>query len=117
MAVSTSTLTLVLGTGPQDGATIAALRLADRAVDRGHRVAIYAYGDGVRVAAEGAATCEHVAALLRRGVHGGLVSWVVDRTGVASCHATRQVPGVVEGDGGDLWRFVRDAEVALGVAR
>ena len=60
---------------------------------------------------------EHVKALLRAGVHGGLASWVVDRAGAeATCQGTRQVSGVLEGDGGDLWRFVRDADVALGVS-
>lgn len=109
------TLALVLGTAPQDGATVAALKLAEQAVARGHRVAVYAYGDGVRVAAEGSVTGEHAAALLRRGVHGGLVSWVVDRAGSERCPVAQQVSGVVAGDGGDLWRFVEDADVALGV--
>jgi len=112
-----TTLHLAMGTGPSEGATIAALRLADRAVARGDRVTVYAYGDGVRVGAEGAPTADHVAALLRLGVHGGLVSWVADRAAMASCSAARQVPGVVEGDGGDLWRFVRDADVVLGVTQ
>lgn len=110
-------LALVLGTAPQDGATIAALKLAEEAVARGHRVAVYAYGEGVRVGAHGAATGPHVAALLRRGVHGGLVSWVTDRAGAETCAAGRHVPGTVEGDGGDLWRFVCEADVALGVTR
>lgn len=109
------TLALVLGTAPQDGATVAALKLAEQALARGHRVAVYAYGDGVRVGAQGSATGEHVAALLRRGVHGGRTSWVVDGGGAERRPVTRQVPGVVHGDGGDLWRFVGDADVALGV--
>ncbi len=111
------TLALLLGTDPQDGATIAALKLAEEAVGRGHRVAVYAYGDGVRVGAEGSATGPHVEALLRQGVHGGLASWVTDRSGAEACPVQRQVAGVVQGDGGDLWRFVREADVALGVTR
>ncbi len=111
------TLHLALSTGPSDGATIAALRLADRAVARGDRVSVYAYGEGVRVGAEGSPTAEHVRALVRAGVHGGRVSWVVDRQALSTCAARNQVSGVVEGDGGDLWRFVREADVALGVAR
>lgn len=109
------TLALVLGTAPQDGATVAALKLAEQALARGHRVAVYAYGDAVRVGAEGSATAEHVAALLRRGVHGGRASWVVDEAGSGRCPTARQVAGVVPGDGGDLWRFVEDADVTLGV--
>lgn len=111
------TLNLVLGTDPEDGATIAALRLADEAVDRGHRVAVYAYGDGVRVGAGGSPTAPVVEALLRRGVHGGLVSWVTDRATADTCPAGQPVDGVVSGDGGDLWRFVREADVSLGVTR
>jgi ATP:corrinoid adenosyltransferase len=110
-------LGLVLGTGPGDGATVAALRLAEQAVARGHRVAVYAYGDGVRASAEGSSSAPHVAALLREGVHGGLVSWVVDREDFGDCAAERQTAGVVDGDGGDLWRFARDTEVTLGVSR
>lgn len=109
------TLALVVGTAPQDGATVAALKLAEQALARGHRVAVYAYGDGVRVGAEGSVTGDHVAALLRRGVHGGRASWVVDHAGTERCPVARQAPGVVHGDAGDLWRFVGDADVALGV--
>lgn len=111
------TLALVLGTGPVDGATVAALRLAEEAVARGHRVAVYAYGDGVRTGAEGSSAGPHVAALVRRGLHAGLVTWVADGEDLKDAATTRQVPGVVSGDGGDLWRFVRDADVVLGVSR
>jgi sulfur relay (sulfurtransferase) complex TusBCD TusD component (DsrE family) len=110
-----TTITLLLGTGPQSGSTVAALRLAEAAVDRGHRVAVYAYGDGVRTGAVGSATADHVAGLLRRGVHGGTTSWVVDEAELGRCAAARQVPGAVPGDGGDLWRFVCEADVSLGV--
>jgi hypothetical protein len=110
------TLALVLATGPDHGATVAALRLAEESVGRGHRVAVYAYGDGVRTSAEGSTVAAHVAALLRRGVHGGLLSWVGDGDDLAASAAERPVDGVVPGDGGDLWRFVRDADVVLGVS-
>lgn len=110
------TLALVLATGPADGATVAALRLAEQAVARGHRVAVYAYGDGARTGAEGSSTAPAVAALLREGVHGGLASWVVDADALGAA-GERQVPGVLPGGGGDLWRFVLAADVALGVTR
>lgn len=112
------TLQLTIGTGPQDGATIAALRLAARAVERGHRVTIYAYGDGVRVGLTDAPTADHVQALLRAGLHDGTATWIVDRqASQVACAASRQVPGVLAGDGGDLWSLVRRADVALGVSR
>jgi hypothetical protein len=109
---SDTTIVVALGTAPHDGATVAALRLADAAVERGHRVAVYAYGEGARVGAEDAATAQHVAGWLRRGVHGGRASWVVDGT---DPRAGDQVAGVVSGDGSDLWRFVREGDVVLGV--
>lgn len=111
------TLTLALGTGPEEGSTVAALRLAEEAISRGHRVAVYAYGKGAGVAADGAATGDAVRALLRRGIHGGLASWVVDGDSAARRAKPGSVEGVVTGDGGDLWRFIRDADVTLGVAR
>jgi sulfur relay (sulfurtransferase) complex TusBCD TusD component (DsrE family) len=113
---SGSTLNLVLGTGPQEGATVAALKLAEAAIERGHRVTVYAYGEGVRTGAQGSPTGEFVSGLARRGVHGGRFGWVADRNAVGHCAASGQVSGVVEGDGGDLWRFILDADVALGVS-
>lgn len=107
-----TTIAIALGTSPQDGASVAALRLAEEAVGRGHRVAIYAYGDGVRIGSEGSLTGCYVEGLLRRGVHGGRASFVVD---AADPRAGCQVAGVVAGDGSDLWRFVRDSDVVLGV--
>ena len=108
-------LTLLLGTGPSEGATVAALRLADEAAARGHRVAVFAYGAATAVSATGTVTAGAVEALVRRGVHGGLVSWVADADVVAARAAT-QVPGAVHGDRSDLWRLVREADVVLGVS-
>lgn len=110
------TLAVALGTAPQDGATVAALRLAEAAVQRGHRVTVYAYGAAAEVAAHGTPTGPLVEALLRQGVHGGLTAWVVDEASAQRCPRAGQVGGVVMGDGGDLWRFVETADVALGVA-
>lgn len=106
------TILLAVGTAPKDGATIAALRLADAAVQRGHRVAVYAYGDGVRVAADDCPTSAYVREVVRAGVEDGRVSWTVD---AADPRTSTQVPGVQDGDGSDLWRLVRQADVVLGV--
>jgi hypothetical protein len=111
-APTDTTIVLALGTAPQEGATVAALRLAAAAIERGHRVAVYAYGEGVRVGASGCATGSHVQALVRRGVHHGRLSWVVDDR---DPRTTEQVPGVVRGDASDLWHLVRDGDVVLGV--
>lgn len=111
------TLGLVLGTGPQEGATVAALKLAEAAIERGHRVTVYAYGEGARTGATDTPTGELVSGLARQGVHGGRFGWVTDRSALEHCASAGQVSGVVQGDGGDLWRFVVDADVVLGVAR
>lgn len=113
----TRTLTLVIGTGPSEGASIAALRLVEHAMGRGDRVAIYAYGDAVGTGAEGSTTDPHIRALLREGAHGGRLSWIVDAEDLAAAGGGRQVEGIVTGDGGDLWRLVREADVVLGVSR
>lgn len=106
------TVVVALGTAPKDSATVAALRLAEEVVQRGHRIAVYAYGDGVHVGAESCPTGAYVRELLRAGVHGGRAVWVVDG---ADPRTSTQVSGVVHGDGSDLWRFVREGDVVLGV--
>jgi|GEM_PF-6891112 len=133
-------LTIALGTGPTDGSTVAALRLADAAAQRGHRVTVFAYGEGVRVGAEGCPTSSYVRCLLGdrddadaaaaasaeaapgSAASASAESLVEDRprpaTWIVDAHDPRtstQVPGVVRGDGSDLWRSVRDGDVVLGV--
>ena len=106
---SGKTLALVLGSGPDASATIAALALAQEAVERGHRVAVFAYGAGAQVARSSASTAALVTKLLHDGVHGGLASWVTGDPGGDTA------AGVVAGDGGDLWRFIRDADAVWSV--
>lgn len=101
-----------LGTAPKDGATVAVLRLAEEAARRGDQVVVYAYGDGVRVGADGCPTGVYVRQLLRAGGGDGRVRWIVDG---ADPRTSRQVPGVAAGDGSDLWRLVRTSDVVLGV--
>jgi len=137
-------LTIALGTGPTDGSTVAALRLADAAAQRGHRVTVFAYGEGVRVGAEGCPTSSYVRCLLGDRDDADTVGaaaagasaesapgWAVGAsaeslpqdsprpaTWIVDAHDPRtstQVPGVVRGDGSDLWRSVRDGDVVLGV--
>lgn len=100
-------LVISLGAGPTDSATVAALRLADAAVQRGQRVTVFAYGEGVRVGAEGCPTSCYVTSLVAADA-----TWIVDGQ---DPRTTPQVAGVVRGDGGDLWRSVRDGDVVLGV--
>ena len=106
------TIVLALGTAPKHGATVAALRLAHEAVQRGHQVAVYAYGDGVRVGAEGCPTGAYVREFVGEGAEDGPVQWIVDG---ADPRTSTQVAGVQLGDGSDLWRLIRDGDVVLGV--
>ncbi len=59
-----------------------------------------------------------VAAMLRRGVHGGTLDWVVEGDAANAVGvAGTQVCRVVSGDHADLWAFVREADVVLSVGR
>ncbi len=115
MSTTHSTIVLALGTGPTDGASVAALRLADAAVQRGHEVTVYAYGEAVRLGADGCPTAEYVDRLLHRDHRDdrpGSATWIVDGQ---DPRTTTQIAGVIRGDGSDLWRAVRDGDVVLGV--
>ncbi len=114
MAVSRRTVAVVLSDGAAGETTATALRLADRVAARGHRVTVYAREAAAGLAAGDSEVATAVAALVRRGVHGGTLDWVTDaaaaeRLGVAG----RQAPGVVPGDCADLWAFLRNADVVL----
>lgn len=100
--------------GPEQTGT--ALKLAERLLARGHRVTVFAHERDTALSAGSDEVAQAVAALLRRGLHGGTLDWVVDaqaaeRHGVAAT----QAPGVVPGDHSDLWSFVRHADVVLSV--
>lgn len=96
--------------------TSTALKLADRLLARGHRVAVFAHERDTALSAGKGELARAVGGLLRRGVHGGTLDWVVDAAG-AERHgvAASQVPGVVPGDHSDLWAFVRQADLVLSV--
>jgi sulfur relay (sulfurtransferase) complex TusBCD TusD component (DsrE family) len=105
---------VVLASGASSERTGTAVRLAERLLARGHRVAVFAHENAVALTAGDDEVARAVAALLRRGVHGGTLDWVVDeqaarRLGVAD----GQAAGVVPGDHADMWAFVREADVVL----
>jgi hypothetical protein len=105
---------LVLTCDPAAEATATALELAERLLARGHRVTVFAHQPAASLAAGETAAASAVAALVRRGVHGGTLDWVVDASGAARLGVERAPPeGVVAGDPADMWAFVRDADVVL----
>lgn len=110
----TGRLVVALATDPAGSGTVAALRLADAALTRGLDVTVFAYGDGVEVAAPGGPTASYVEELLVGRPSGGRgeLTWIVDARDPRS---SRQVDGVTQGDGVDLWRGVCEGDVVLGV--
>lgn len=109
------TVALVLTRAGTSERTATALKLAARILARGHRVTVFAHAEAANLAAGSGEVVDAVAALLRRGVHGGTLDWVVDAAAAERLGVTGRVaPGVVPGDHADLWAFVRDADIVLG---
>jgi len=107
---------LLLNDGRVTERTLTALKLAERILARGHRVSVFAHDTAAALSAGTGEVPAAVAALLRRGVHGGTLDWVVEAdAAVAMGVADRQAPGVVPGDHADLWGFVRAADLVLSV--
>jgi hypothetical protein len=110
----TKKVALILNSGAQNERITTALRLAERMLARGHRVTIFAHDEAATLSAGSGDLAGAVAALLRRGVHGGTLDWVVEADAAQALGvAAEQVPGVVHGDHADLWAFVRDADIVL----
>jgi hypothetical protein len=112
--MTTRTVALILNEGAHTERATTALRLVERILARGHRVTVFAHDSAASLSAGTGELPAAVAALLRRGVHGGTLDWVVEADaaeamGIAGC----QAPGVVPGDHADLWAFVREADIVL----
>jgi diaminopimelate epimerase len=107
------TATLVLSGEAGSETTLTALQLAERLTARGVRVTIYARDVAATVAAGSGELADAVGRLLRRGVHGATLDWVVDAGAAARFGVEHQVAGVIPGSCSDLWAFVRDADVIL----
>lgn len=109
-------VTLLMTAGVTSEQTATALKLAERLLARGHRVAVFAHDDAAGLAAGHGELAEAVTALLRRGVRGGTFDWVVDEDAVARLGvASELAPGAVPGDHADLWGLVRQADLVLTV--
>ena len=110
--MSARRVALVLSACGLDGESITALRLAERLLARGVRVTVFAHAEAAALAAGEGPLADAVAALLRRGVHGATLDWVVD-SAPGPWVGAGQPPGVVRGDHADLWAFVREADLVL----
>lgn len=112
----------LLASGDDAERTTTALQLADALLTRGNRVTVYATGHAATLASGDGEVATAVMGLLRRGVHGATLDWVVDDAaarlaGVDDLHGWGHAPGVVPGGPADLWTFVRDADVVLAPGR
>lgn len=101
---------VLLSSATSPAAAATALQIADRLLGRGHRVMVFAHGTAAELALASSPIAGAVAALLRRGVHGGTLDWVAEARAV---DGRELVDGVIAGDDADLWSFVRDADVVL----
>lgn len=107
-------IVFVFNRGGTPESTATALGLIERLLARGHRVSVFAHDDAVTLSAGEGEPARIVASLLRRGVHGAALDWVVERPAADALGvADRQAPGVVPGDHADLWAFIRHADVVL----
>lgn len=105
---------VVLNSGGASESTATALALVERLLAGGHRVSVFAHDEAVTLSAGSGESARIIEALLRRGVHGAALDWVVERPAAEALGVCeRQVPGVVTGDHGDLWAIVRAADVVL----
>jgi sulfur relay (sulfurtransferase) complex TusBCD TusD component (DsrE family) len=112
--VSRKTIAVHLTDGAPSEGTATAVQLAERLLARGHRVTVFAGQQAAALAAGQGPVPDAIAALLRRGAHGGTLHWVTDASAAADRGVSDAlVPGVLPGDLADLWSFVRDADVVL----
>jgi hypothetical protein len=116
MALMAKKVALILNHGAQNERVATALRLAERVLARGHRVTVFAHDEAATLSAGSGDLALTIGALLRRGVHGGTLDWVVEADAARALGVVDdQAPGIVPGDHADLWAFVRDADIVLTV--
>ena len=105
---------MILDRGELSEPTVTALGLAERLLARGHRVSVFAHDEAAVLCSGRGPAARIVEALLRRGVHGATLDWVVEADAAEALGLrSALVSGVVAGDHSDLWGFVRDADVVL----
>lgn len=111
-----SSAALVLNNGVATEQTSTALALVERLLERGVTVRVFAHDEASVLSAGTHPIAQAVAGLLRRGLQGGVLQWVVegeaaDALGVADS----QPRGVLDGDHADLWHMIRESDLVLSV--
>jgi hypothetical protein len=107
---------LILNQAGATEQTATALALLERMVERGVAVRVFAHDEASLLSAGRHPIARAVEGLIRMGIHGGPVTWVVEADASEALGVGGgQVPGVLEGDHADLWAVVREADLVLSV--
>ncbi|CAN5473704.1 hypothetical protein BH23ACT9_BH23ACT9_02100 [soil metagenome] len=107
---------LVLNQAGATEQTITALGLVERLVERGVAVRVFAHDEAAVLSAGSHPVARAIEGLIRRGIHEGPVSWIVEADASAALGVgADQAPGVLEGDHADLWGIVGAADLVLSV--
>lgn len=107
---------LVLNDGRATEQTVTALALVERLVERGVNVRVFAHDEASVLSAGHHPIARAVEGLIRKGLHGGTLQWVVEgEATLALGVADQQARGTIDGDHGDLWSVVREADLVLSV--
>lgn len=110
------TAALVLNQSGAGEQTTTALALVERLVERGVTVRVFAHDEASVLSAGTHPVAAAIAGLIRKGVHGGPVSWITEADAAQALGVgADQVPGVLEGDHADLWGIVGEADLVLSV--
>jgi hypothetical protein len=104
---------LVLSGPATQESTVTALQLAERLLARGARVTVFAREAAAGLASTADDLAGAIEGLLRRGVHGATLDWVVDAAAASRGGAGEHAAGVIPGGSSDLWTFVREADIVL----
>lgn len=101
------------GAGEQ---TTTALGLVERLIERGVTVRVFAHDEASVLSAGRHPVALAIAGLIRSGIQGGPLTWIAEGDAAEALGVgASQVAGVLEGDHGDLWAIVRDADLVLSV--
>ncbi|WP_370328315.1 hypothetical protein [Euzebya sp.] len=110
------TVALILNQSGATEQTTTALGLVERLVERGVAVRVFAHDEAAVLSAGSHPVAAAVEGLIRAGVHGGPLTWIVEDPAAEALGVARdQVRGVIAGDHHDLWGIVREADLVLSV--
>lgn len=114
--MSISSVALILNQAGATERTLTALGIAERLVERGVTVRVFAHDEASVLSAGHHPVAQAVRGLIRRGLLAGSFTWVVEDDAIGALGvADTQASGVVAGDHHDLWGIVRESDLVLSV--